>query len=122
MNDEAKQWINLHEQMNQGKVNHNSNFYVATDSQEGRGDIQLVTPTQAEVEQAKMQMKRKLSVTRKPSAKRRKKSQVGGKKKVVKKAKPAKGQRGGKRGRKPTKRRRKPTKKRQYKTKKFSAY
>ena len=115
MNDEAKQWVHLHEQMSQGKVDYNPNFYVT--SQEGHGDIQLVSPTQAQVDQAKMQIKRKLSVARKPAAKRRKKSQVGGRK-AKPKAK-AKSQRGGKRSKKVVKKRhvgkkRKPMKSRKY--------
>lgn len=65
----SSDWLSLYENMKDGKVNYNSNFYVSktsnegTTSQEGDGDIKLVTPTQAQVEQAKVEMKRKLPLT-----------------------------------------------------------
>lgn len=88
----SKQWMHLHENMSEGKVDFNPNFYVLSNTQDGDGDIKLVTPTQQQVEQAKMQMKRKISTVgmngvaanlRSPSAKRRKtttKTQKGGRK------------------------------------------
>ena len=63
-NEDAKHWMHLHEQMSHGKVDFNPDYYVAADStssQDGQGDISLVTPTQAQVDQAKLLMKRKLS-------------------------------------------------------------
>ena len=100
MDDEAKQWLNLHEKMSNGSID-KSDYYITDTSQQGSGDITLVTPTQAQVEQAKSQMKRKLSVVKNPPAKRRK--QTGGKKKAGSKKKPVKkkGQKGGKRIKKP---------------------
>ena len=103
MDDEAKQWLNLHEKMSNGSID-KSDYYITDTSQQGSGDITLVTPTQAQVEQAKSQMKRKLSVVKNPPAKRRKqtggKKKAGSKKKLVKK----KGQKGGKRIKKSKKR------------------
>ena len=112
MDEEAKRWSNLHEKMNQGKIDYNSNFYIADTSQEGGGDVKLVTPTQAQVEQARVQLKRKLSLPRNPFPKRRKtskkKTQVGGKKGRKAKRGVKKSQRGGKKsqrgGKKPVKR------------------
>ena len=94
MNEEAQQWINLHENMTNGKLD-KSEYYVTDTSQQGNGEIKLVSPTQAQVDQAKMEIKRKVSVVRKPPAKRRKQS-GGGKKKPGPKRKTTKGQRGGK--------------------------
>ena len=107
MNDEAKHWVNLHEKMNNGNMEYNPNYYVLDTSQDGAGDVKLVTPTQAQVDQAKVQLKRKLSVADKlPPPKRRKtsknKSQSGGKKNGKKRVQ-KKSQRGGKRSRRRTK-------------------
>ena len=74
MTDESKNWINLYENMNQGKVDFKPDFYELDLSQDGGGDVKLVTPTQAQVDQAKMQLKRKLSVARSLFPKRRKKT------------------------------------------------
>ena len=74
MADDAKHWSNLHERMVQGKVEYNPGFYVIDTSQEGHGDVTLVTPTQAQVDQAKVQIKRKLSPTIGVITKRRKKT------------------------------------------------
>ena len=120
MDDDVKHWTNLHEKMIEGKVDYNPHFYVLETSQEGQGDITVVTPTQAQVEQAKMQLKRKLSPLKKAVTKRRKtnsgqkkKGQSGGKKVVKKAKKSSKGQRGGKKATKrAAKSRRKMVKKR----------
>ena len=94
MDNEAQQWVNLHEKMSNGSMD-SSDFYVTDTSQQGNGDVTLVSPTQAQVDQAKMQIKRKLSVVKKVPAKRRK--QTGGKKaKAKKKPTKKKIQRGGK--------------------------
>lgn len=99
MADDAKHWSNLHERMVQGKVEYNPGFYVIDTSQEGHGDVTLVTPTQAQVDQAKVQIKRKLSPTIGVITKRRKKTpkktQKGGKSKAKKGQKGGKRQRGG---------------------------
>ena len=114
MSEESTNWLNLYENMNQGKVDYNSNFYmVDTTSQEGSGDVKLVTPTQAQVDQAKAQLKRKISVARnlfpKRPRKSGKKTQTGGKRAAKKTKRTVKqSQRGGKkgvrRGKKPVKR------------------
>ena len=107
--EQETNWLNLYENMNEGKVDYNAKFYVAQDmSQEGNGDIKLVTPTQAQVDQAKVQIKRKLSFAENvlPKPKRKKKTQTGGGRKATKKPsrrrKPS--QKGGRKSRKVTKR------------------
>lgn len=108
MTDESKNWINLYENMNQGKVDFKPDFYELDLSQDGGGDVKLVTPTQAQVDQAKMQLKRKLSVARSLFPKRRKKTSTKKKNQTGGKKKAKKSQRGGqkkvKRGKKPVKR------------------
>ena len=98
MDSEAQQWIDLHTNMSNGTLDR-SDYYLADTSQQGKGDVKMVSPTQAQVDQAKMQIKRKLSVVKKPLSKRRKQSGAG-KKSKGKKTKPkkrvAQGQRGGK--------------------------
>ena len=54
-------WLSLYESMKDGKMDYNAKVYVkpaGVQTQDGDGDIKLVTPTQAQVEQAKVQMKR----------------------------------------------------------------
>ena len=113
MDEDSKQWLNLYEDMSDGKVDYNSKFYTTnppppSDEQDGHGAIPLVTPTKAQVDQAKVQVKRKLSLVKKPAAAKKRKTstykkrgQAGGSGKTKKrpalrgKAKKS-GQRGGK--------------------------
>ena len=104
MNDDSTNWLSLYENMHDGKVDFNPKFYMTDTSQEGNGDIKLVTPTQAQVDQARVQLKRKISAVTEVCPKRsrkcgKKKTQTGGKrgpKKGLRGVK--KSQRGGKRG------------------------
>ena len=65
--DASKDWLSLYESMKDGKMDYNAKYYInnaevdASSSQDGQGDIKLVTPTQAQVDQAKVQLKRRLS-------------------------------------------------------------
>ena len=64
----SKDWLSLYESMKDGKMDYNAKYYVnnasevdTSTSQDGQSDIKLVTPTQAQVDQAKVQLKRRLS-------------------------------------------------------------
>ena len=90
--DEELQWISFYDRMQQGQIPYSSDLYYvdkeSSTSQDGSGEIKFVTPTQAQVEQARMQIKRKiLDTPRHRAVKRRRKrttkptkSQKGGKK------------------------------------------
>ena len=56
---EASVWVKHFSDMSQGLVPHKKKYYTVR-PQVGGGDVQLVTPTQAVVERAKMDVKRKL--------------------------------------------------------------
>ena len=56
---EANAWVKHFSDMSQGLVPHKKKYYTVR-PQVGGGDVQLVTPTQAVVERAKMDVKRKL--------------------------------------------------------------
>jgi hypothetical protein len=62
-------------QMAEGQLPHCKYYYIMS-PQEGSGDVKLVTPTEVAVNQAKSQIKRKLSQIVSPSVKRMKKSRV----------------------------------------------
>jgi hypothetical protein len=62
-------------QMAEGQLPHCKYYYVIS-PQEGSGDVKLVTPTEVAVNQAKSQIKRKLSQIVAPSVKRMKKSRI----------------------------------------------
>ena len=127
MDQHARDWLSLCEKMGNGDVEYNPEYYLIDSTQEGgSSDIHLVTPTQAQVDQAKSEMKRKIPFVNAPPTKRRKAApkkktnQKGGKKKSTKKPvkrsktkrivkKQSKSQRGGKR--KPAAAKRKPKKK-----------
>lgn len=143
----SKDWLALYESMKDGKMDYNAKFYTASNasaagdgandpnslqSQDGQGDIKLVTPTQAQVDQAKVQLKRRLSsiVPLVSAAKRRKMSGKGssksgaqntkrsktkqkgrGKKQIRKRSVKRKSQTGGRKSKKQTKKGRKKSKK-----------
>ena len=56
---ESSPWIKHFTDMASGLVPHEKRYYKVP-TQTGNGDVRLVTPTQAEVERAKMDVKRKL--------------------------------------------------------------
>ena len=56
---EANAWVKHFSDMSQGLVPYKKKYYTVY-PQVGGGDVQLVTPTQAVVERAKMDLKRKL--------------------------------------------------------------
>ena len=73
---EEQKFINFYDDIAEGKIPCNRGMYYfdcnpsERQDQEGSAAIQLVTPTQQQVEQAKMQLKRKV-VSRVPAPKRR---------------------------------------------------
>ena len=72
--EEEKEFIDFYDKMGDGKIPYNPNFYLVKDyTQEGAADsnITLVSPTEAQVNQAKMQLKRKLVMTPTPVKRRR---------------------------------------------------
>ena len=56
---ESSPWVKHFTDMASGLVPYKKKYYTVQ-NQTGNGDVQLVTPTQAEVERAKMDVKRKL--------------------------------------------------------------
>ena len=56
---ESSPWVKHFTDMASGLVPYKKKYYTIQ-NQTGNGDVQLVTPTQAEVERAKMDVKRKL--------------------------------------------------------------
>ena len=56
---EGNPWVKHFSDMSQGLVPHKKKYYTVC-PQVGGGDVQLVTPTEAVVERAKMDVKRKL--------------------------------------------------------------
>ena len=56
---ESSPWVTHFTDMASGLVPYKKKYYTVQ-NQTGNGDVQLVTPTQAEVERAKMDVKRKL--------------------------------------------------------------
>lgn len=66
--EEDKRMIAFFDALSEGKIPYNSKMYFVEEAsrqhpdQEGSAAIQLVTPSQQQVEQAKMQLKRKLAV------------------------------------------------------------
>ena len=77
---EDQKWINFYERMANGDIPYNTSSYFvegsSTTNQEGCGPIQLVTPTEQQIEMAKSQLKTNLkrahSAARTPMRKRRK--------------------------------------------------
>ena len=87
--DEQKQWIEFYDRMADGKIPYNSNVYFVDDyiSQEGgASNVQLITPTQSQVQQARMQLKRKIvsKIPKRGLVIKRKMNQKGGSKKKKK--------------------------------------
>lgn len=110
-NSDDLRWINFFERQGNGEIQYNPNsYFVDAPVQEGSSQpVQLVTPTEQQVEMAKSELKRtikKIKPKRKP-IRRKPKPQKGGKKvkRLQKKKRTAKSQTGGK------KRKRKPAKK-----------
>ena len=97
ISNEDKRWIDFYDKMGDGKIPYNSRFYVIDDypspPQEGSGDppVQFVSPTQQQVDQARLQLKRNLTSKVKP-VKKKKRRMTGGKakRKTKPKAKPKK--------------------------------
>ena len=99
--ESSSPWIKHFTDMASRLVPHKKKYYTVQ-TQTGNGDIQLVTPTQAEVERAKMDIKRKLqeASTYKPkhlrsspqsgSGQKKKKKQKGGNSKKSTKSKKSK--------------------------------
>ena len=56
---ESNPWVKHFTDMATGLVPYKKRYYTVQ-TQTGNGDVQMVTPTQAEVERAKMDVKRKL--------------------------------------------------------------
>ena len=56
---ETNPWVKHFSDMTQGLVPYNKKIYTVT-QQVGGGDVKIVTPTEAVVERAKMDVKRKL--------------------------------------------------------------
>lgn len=104
--NEDQRWIDFYDKMGDGKIPYNSKFYLIDDytsPQEGCGtpSLQIVSPTQQQVEQARMQLKRNIAAVaaQAPTAKKRRmtggsikrsKSKKPTAKKTTKKATPAK--------------------------------
>ena len=91
---EEQQWITFYDKMGDGKVPYCPKFYqiddfIHPDAQQGSADsgLTLVSPTEAQVNQAKMQLKRKLTATPRPVKRRRINKTKKTKKKPKKKAK-----------------------------------
>lgn len=80
MDDESAHWLNLYEKMSDGKLDCTSELFTTLPyedtaaGQEGHGDIELVAPSAAQIDQAKTQLKRKISQLQLPAAKRQKRS------------------------------------------------
>ena len=75
---EEQQWINFYDKMADGKIPYNPQFYRIDDFdqpdlQEGSAEsnLTMVSPTEAQVNQAKMQLKRKIATTPRPVKRRR---------------------------------------------------
>lgn len=86
---EEQQWINFYDKMAEGKIPYSPQFYQIddysqSDPQEGSAEsnITLVSPTEAQVNQAKMQLKRKIALTPRPVKRRRISKVKKGKRKV----------------------------------------
>ena len=122
-NSEDLRWLNFFERQANGEIPYNpQSYFIDAPVQEGSSQpVQLVTPTEQQVEMAKSQLKRNLA---KPKSRdqrkkiiKKKKPQKGGKKKATKgkkkqTTKKRKPQKGGKT-------QRKKTVKRKYKKRKF---
>ena len=108
-------WVKHFSDMSQGLIPYQKKFYKIQ-PQTGMGDIQLVTPTEADVQRAKSDMKRKLteSIGYKPKRLRLSPQSGAGQKKKNKKKSPAKK----KKPKSKTKKTTKPKKKPKSKTKK----
>ena len=84
--ESSSPWIKHFTDMASDLVPHKKKYYTVQ-TQTGNGDVQLVTPTQAEVERAKMDIKRKLqkASTYKPKRLRSSPQSGSGQKKKKKK-------------------------------------
>ena len=97
MAEEDKKWMKFFDMMREGRIPYKSDFYVIedyipnTNNQQGSMEptIQLVTPTQQQVEQAKLQLMHNISA-RIPKQKRTGKKRTTVAKKPVKRQAPNK--------------------------------